>query len=342
MGRHSPRQQMLRYISKKQEIAKGKQPDLVADPCNSSSTPEPEHEANDTDSWHYIDSTCYRAHIENVAGICYKERVWELPPWVDELITKLQQPSENIMTKENMAGKLRYAKLGLGDTESKLINIVDLLGHNTLGMAFDCDIPQASINKKFHNYLVPRGVITPQPSFTFGYHICHMDMSPVNSVESSLGTDLDVDSEVYFPYMIVEVSFSANTHGFENRCLSAAATCLRLSSKVLQGNLAIFTVVVLPVGLAEFFVMWKDGDKYIMKGFRSFALYEPDQHIACQMLWSNIRKWAMGERLENIKRDLQKVYDERRKRPLPSSEDLMYPLAKRPRQTHIHTPNDGC
>ncbi|KAF3058233.1 putative f-box domain-containing protein [Daldinia childiae] len=298
---------------------------------------KPEHKVNDIDSFSYR-SRMEKAGIhyqERVLELYYKERVWELPSWVNELLTKLQQPSENTMTEEDMTMRLRYVKLAMGSIEEKMMDTVKLLGRDVFGPSSDGDIPTVSMNTKFRDRFVPNGVITPQPSFTFGYGSSDIPTSLTNSTVSLLATNPSVDFKVNFPYMIVEVEVSADasTHGKENRCLGAAATCLHLNSKLLQGNLAIFAVIVLPVGLAEFFIMWKDGDKCIMKKFRSFALYEYDQHRACQMLWSNIRNWAMNERLKDISRDLEKVSEQGRKRSLLSSEDLMSELGKRQKIT---------
>lgn len=124
-----------------------------------------------------------------------------------------------------------------------------------------------------------------------------------------------------------------------NQCLGGSASCVNIaerlntqlrrcnSDNIQSINSAAFSIAMSGTE-ARLYISWKHNElDYYMANVRSFLLQEPEHYIEFRKYVRNIIDWGRGGRLEEIRKSLDSLLEESRKRTSAAAKSRTPPSA---------------
>lgn len=200
------------------------------------------------------------------------------------------------------------------------------------------DILEWSIHMQLSRNVVPFPDVaivpkfsTPTPDLLYGYN--RTDAFPEPHHQSHLiatGRDVRATNEyntLVFPFFVIEFKgISGNMWVAGNQCLGGAAACVSIAEGLNRQLAEYESEEVYPIDSAAFsiamngsearlYVSWKHDElRYYMKDVESYLLCRPDDYIEFRKVVRNIIDWGKNDRLKGIKKALDTLLEEARKK----------------------------
>lgn len=173
----------------------------------------------------------------------------------------------------------------------------------------------------------PVNVSNPKPGLLYGYKKDRAFPQHQDLVER-IGEEMRAnDSDLAYPFLVIEFEAEGTLWAAENQCIGGSATCVNIAENLNRRLEQCRSVIVDPINSAvfgvairctqaELFVSWMRNDGvYVMAEIGHFYLTHPERYIRFYKLIHNIIDWGKGKRLEGIRKALDSLQAESRRRP---------------------------
>lgn len=172
-------------------------------------------------------------------------------------------------------------------------------------------------------------VSIPVPDILYGYN--EQEAFPQQQTQLvSMGTEMmgnDQNPGIIYPFLVIEVKGDGESMwGAMNQCLGGSASCVNIaeilnrrvrmceSDMVYPIDSSIFSIAMNGAE-ARLYVTWKHNEQdYYMTTVDRFLLQDPEHYLKFRKYVLNIIDWGRGRRLEEIRKSLDDLLEESRKR----------------------------
>ncbi|KAH6982260.1 hypothetical protein BKA56DRAFT_485344 [Ilyonectria sp. MPI-CAGE-AT-0026] len=172
-------------------------------------------------------------------------------------------------------------------------------------------------------------VSIPVPDMLYGYD--EQEAFPQQQTQLvSMGTEMIGNNQNYhiiYPFLVIEVKGDGESMwGAMNQCLGGSASCVNVAENLNRRLRPYESDMVHPIDSAAFsiamngaearlYLTWKDNEQdYYMTTVDRFLLQDPEHYLKFRKYVLNIIDWGRGRRLEEIRKSLDNLLEESRKR----------------------------
>ena len=206
-----------------------------------------------------------------------------------------------------------------------------------LPMAKDV-VPDAGSNLKLS---------TPMPDILYGYNRAGAFTEGQQAQFNSMGNDMTANSQnLIYPFFVIEFKADGSSGAGSlwvatNQCLGGSASCVNIAERLNRQLRQCKNQKVTPIDSAAFsiamngtearlYVSWKHNElKYYTRKVDSYLLQKPTDYVKFRKHVLNIIDWGKDERLKEIRKLLDSLLEENKKkasqqaksRPSPLSDD---------------------
>lgn len=174
-------------------------------------------------------------------------------------------------------------------------------------------------------------VSTPVPDVLYGYTL--KNAFPQQRKHMSKGGVVNRDN-VRFPFLLIEFKGDGGDLWVAtNQCLGGTATCVNVNEMLNTQLRQCTNVPAEPIESAVFslairntearvFITWKQGEQeYHMREFGAYLVHDPKQGIQFHNIVRNILEWGSRERLNEIRKSLDCLREEKESQEKESQEE---------------------
>ncbi|KAI8722400.1 hypothetical protein NCS52_00383700 [Fusarium sp. LHS14.1] len=170
-------------------------------------------------------------------------------------------------------------------------------------------------------------VSIPMPDLLYGYTRQNAFTQQLTQLRTMGAGILAINEGLLYPFLLVEFKGeSGNLWVATNQCLGGSATCVNITEELNDDlkqctsvtaesiNSAAFSIAIRNTE-ARLYVSWKQNERqYHMADVGSYLLHDPEQYVKFNKIVQNILDWGRGERLEGIRKSLDRLEEERESR----------------------------
>ncbi|KAM7192412.1 hypothetical protein V8F20_008872 [Naviculisporaceae sp. PSN 640] len=193
-----------------------------------------------------------------------------------------------------------------------------LVPDNPIFPQYQISAPKANL---LYGYTVPEGQPVPGSRSCF----TPKQRATLSNISALLLSGCSSNAFLRFPFLTVQ--FEARYGGIQgavNRGAGAAAACMKVVEtlntaldRLGQGEYKVDSItysIALGIDVAYLFVMWKEGEFYMMQRVGEFSMLDGEDYLRLWHCIRNIQDWAINERLPQIRKALDKIAEEQERR----------------------------